>query len=170
MQIASARSGSGKDMKLTIERAALLKALGHVQSAVERRNTIPILSNVLIEAEGDQVSFRATDLDIEVIDRATAMVTLIFPTSVKLQKRLLARFQNMLSLPPNRPFRLGLETRLSESSAKCGRMANLQWFPILNSCAKAQLSVILNIRTVLSLAATIRRPARPWKCYIVRFI
>ncbi len=35
-------------MKLTIERAALLRALGHVQSVVERRNTIPILSNVLL--------------------------------------------------------------------------------------------------------------------------
>ena len=39
-------------MKLTIERAALLKALGHVQSVVERRTTIPILSNVLLRAEG----------------------------------------------------------------------------------------------------------------------
>jgi DNA polymerase-3 subunit beta len=37
-------------MKATIERATLLKSLGHVQSVVERRNTIPILSNVLIEA------------------------------------------------------------------------------------------------------------------------
>ena len=38
-------------MKLTIERAALLKALSHVQSVVERRTTIPILSNVLVRAE-----------------------------------------------------------------------------------------------------------------------
>lgn len=38
-------------MKLTIERSALLKALAHVQSVVERRNTIPILANVLIEAQ-----------------------------------------------------------------------------------------------------------------------
>ena len=37
-------------MKATIERATLLKGLGHVHSVVERRNTIPILSNVLIEA------------------------------------------------------------------------------------------------------------------------
>ena len=36
---------------------------------VERRNTIPILANVLIEAEGDSVRFRATDLDVEVVDR-----------------------------------------------------------------------------------------------------
>ena len=39
-------------MKLTIERTALLHSLGHVQSVVERRNTIPILSNVLLEAKG----------------------------------------------------------------------------------------------------------------------
>jgi DNA polymerase-3 subunit beta len=48
--------------------------MSRAQSVVERRNTIPILSNVLIEAEGDLVSFRATDLDIEVIDKAPAMV------------------------------------------------------------------------------------------------
>ena len=47
-------------MKLTIERAALLRALGHVQSAVERRNTIPILSNVLLSAEHNKLSFSAT--------------------------------------------------------------------------------------------------------------
>lgn len=61
-------------MKLSIERAALLKALAQAQSVVERRNTIPILANVLIEADGATVSFRATDLDIEVVDRAPAMV------------------------------------------------------------------------------------------------
>ncbi|OYU68820.1 MAG: DNA polymerase III subunit beta [Alphaproteobacteria bacterium PA2] len=61
-------------MKLTIERAALLKALGHVQSAVERRNTIPILSNVLLSADRDRLSFSATDLDMEIIDEALAQV------------------------------------------------------------------------------------------------
>src|ERR1700709_1149567 len=61
-------------MKLTIERAALLKALGDVQSAVERRNTIPILSNVLLSAERDRLTFSATDLDLEIIDEAVAQV------------------------------------------------------------------------------------------------
>lgn len=55
-------------MKLTIERGALLKALGHVQAVVEKRNTIPILSNVLISAGPDGVSFAATDLDIEILE------------------------------------------------------------------------------------------------------
>jgi len=61
-------------MKLSIERSTLLKAVSQAQSVVERRNTIPILANVLIEADGDSVSFRATDLDIEVLDKANAMV------------------------------------------------------------------------------------------------
>ncbi|MCA8869477.1 MAG: DNA polymerase III subunit beta [Rhodobacteraceae bacterium] len=61
-------------MKVSIERGALLKAMSQAQSVVERRNTIPILANVLIEAEGSVVSFRATDLDIEVVDKASAMV------------------------------------------------------------------------------------------------
>jgi DNA polymerase-3 subunit beta len=61
-------------MKFSIERGTLLKAVAQAQSVVERRNTIPILANVLIEAEGEAVHFRATDLDIEVVDRAPAQV------------------------------------------------------------------------------------------------
>lgn len=69
-------------MKISIERATLLKAVSQAQSVVERRNTIPILANVLIEAEGDTVSFRATDLDIEVVDRAPAQVERAGATTV----------------------------------------------------------------------------------------
>ncbi|SDW89592.1 DNA polymerase III subunit beta [Roseicitreum antarcticum] len=69
-------------MKISIERAALLKAVAQAQSVVERRNTIPILANVLIEAEGDTVSFRATDLDVEVVDRAPATVERAGATTV----------------------------------------------------------------------------------------
>ena len=69
-------------MKISIERGTLLKAVGQAQSVVERRNTIPILANVLVEAEGSTVSFRATDLDIEVVDRAPAMVERAGATTV----------------------------------------------------------------------------------------
>lgn len=62
-------------MKLTIERAALLKALGHVQSVVERRNTIPILSNVRLEALDGSVKLTATDLDLAIIEGVAAQVT-----------------------------------------------------------------------------------------------
>jgi DNA polymerase-3 subunit beta len=61
-------------MKLSIERAVLLRALGHVQSVVERRNTIPILSNVLLSADGDGLAFSATDLDMEIADSVAANV------------------------------------------------------------------------------------------------
>ncbi len=61
-------------MKFTIERNSLLKTLGHVQSVVERRNTIPILSNVMIEADSDGIAMTATDLDISIIERTGASV------------------------------------------------------------------------------------------------
>jgi DNA polymerase-3 subunit beta len=62
-------------MKATIERATLLKSLGHVQSVVERRNTIPILSNVLIEARDDNsIRLMATDLDLQVDESVPATV------------------------------------------------------------------------------------------------
>jgi DNA polymerase-3 subunit beta len=61
-------------MKATIERAKLLRCLSHVQSVVERRNTIPILSNVLIEASSDgHVRIMATDLDLQVIESLEAV-------------------------------------------------------------------------------------------------
>ena len=62
-------------MKLTIERGDLLNALAHVQNVVERRNTIPILSNVLMEAKGGELRLTATDLDIEAVDAADAKIT-----------------------------------------------------------------------------------------------
>ncbi len=63
-------------MKATIERATLLKSLGHVQSVVERRNTIPILSNVLIEAREDgSIRLMATDLDLQVDESVPANVS-----------------------------------------------------------------------------------------------
>src|ERR687893_55190 len=61
-------------MKATVERATLLKCLGHVQSVVERRNTIPILSNVLIEAVPARLRMVATYLDLQVVEQVAAQV------------------------------------------------------------------------------------------------
>jgi DNA polymerase-3 subunit beta len=61
-------------MKLTIERAALLKSLAHVQSVVERRNTIPILSNMLLEAAGGKLSLTATDMDLTIVEEVEAEI------------------------------------------------------------------------------------------------
>ena len=62
-------------MKLAIERAALLKSLAHVQSVVERRTTIPILSNVKLEAQDGGLALTATDMDLSVVERAAAEVS-----------------------------------------------------------------------------------------------
>jgi DNA polymerase-3 subunit beta len=61
-------------MKVTVERAQLLKSLGHVHRVVERRNTIPILANVLIRSEKSKLALKATDLDLEVSETIAADV------------------------------------------------------------------------------------------------
>ena len=61
-------------MKVTVERAELLRSLGHVHRVVERRNTIPILANVLIKADKGKLSLKATDLDLEMTDSIAAEV------------------------------------------------------------------------------------------------
>ena len=61
-------------MKFTIEKASLIKPLAHIQSIVERRNTVPVLSNVLIEAKGSTISMTATDMDMEVQELTGAKI------------------------------------------------------------------------------------------------
>ena len=62
-------------MRLEIERGDLLKALSHVTSVVERRTTIPILSNVMLKASGSTLMFKATDLEREVSESVDATVS-----------------------------------------------------------------------------------------------
>jgi len=69
-------------MKITLERNALLKSLGHVHRVVERRNTYPILANVLLRAADGRVDLRATDLDIEITEAVPAMVGTAGTTTV----------------------------------------------------------------------------------------
>jgi DNA polymerase-3 subunit beta len=69
-------------MKVTLERNQLLKSLGHVHRVVERRNTYPILANVLLKAADGALDLRATDLDIEVTESVPAMVATAGTTTV----------------------------------------------------------------------------------------
>ena len=93
-------------MKATIERATLLKSLGHVQSVVERRNTIPILSNVLIEARDDNsIRLMATDLDLQVDESVPANVDQPGATTVPAH----TLFDIVRKLPDFPGPRLGLE-------------------------------------------------------------
>ena len=69
-------------MKVTLERNHLLKSLGHVHRVVERRNTYPILANVLLRASDAGLDLRATDLDIEVTENVPAMTATAGTTTV----------------------------------------------------------------------------------------
>lgn len=69
-------------MRVTLERSNLLKALNHVHRVVERRNTIPILSNVLLKAEKSSLDLKATDLDLEITEATPAQVDQAGATTV----------------------------------------------------------------------------------------
>jgi DNA polymerase III subunit beta len=69
-------------MKVSIERTALLKALGHLHRIVERRNTIPILSNILLETADGQLALKSTDLDLEATESAPADVAQAGATTI----------------------------------------------------------------------------------------
>ena len=69
-------------MRVTIERSNLLKSLNHVHRVVERRNTIPILSNVLLKADGAALDLKATDLDLEITEATAANVEQAGATTV----------------------------------------------------------------------------------------
>ena len=62
-------------MKLNADRATLLKALAHIQSVAEKRNTIPILANALIAVRAGKLSFTATDMEIAVVEEIPAVTT-----------------------------------------------------------------------------------------------
>ncbi|MBF9152609.1 DNA polymerase III subunit beta [Novosphingobium jiangmenense] len=104
-------------MKATIERATLLRCLSHVQSVVERRNTIPILSNVLIEAAPDStVRVMATDLDLQIVETMAA-VSVEGPGAITVSAHLL--FDIARKLPDGS--QVSLETSDNRMIVKAGR-------------------------------------------------
>jgi len=62
-------------MEFVVRKSDLLKELSLLQGIVERKNTIPILANVLLDASKDGVSLLATDLDVGLRSRCEASVT-----------------------------------------------------------------------------------------------
>jgi len=61
-------------MRATVERSHLLRSLSHVHRVVERRTTIPILSNVLLRAGDGKLTLKATDLDLEITETVPAEI------------------------------------------------------------------------------------------------
>jgi DNA polymerase-3 subunit beta len=104
-------------MKATIERATLLRCLSHVQSVVERRNTIPILANVLLEASGDgAIKVTATDLDLQVVESQQA-VSVDSPGAITVSAHLL--FDIARKLPDGS--QVALEAADGRMTVKAGR-------------------------------------------------
>ncbi|SEM70000.1 DNA polymerase-3 subunit beta [Bosea lupini] len=103
-------------MKLTIERSHLLKAVDPAAKIIQRRNTIPILNNIRIAAEGGEITVTATDLDIEI--RSTA------PADVETDGAVTVPADQLVDLVRHLPdgsqigFTLEHDTRLS---MRCGR-------------------------------------------------
>src|ERR1039458_9422650 len=84
----------GAAMEITVGRQDLVKELTATQSVVERKTTIPILSNFLIEAEGDRLSITATDLDQAI--RTSAEVKVKKPGACTIPARKLYDYVKLL--------------------------------------------------------------------------
>ena len=84
----------GSAMEITVSRQELVKELTATQSVVERKTTIPILSNFLIEADGDRLNITATDLDQAI--RTSAAVKVKKPGSCTIPARKLYDYIKLL--------------------------------------------------------------------------
>ena len=63
-------------MKISVEKNIIFKSLSHVQSIVEKKNTIPVLSNILIEAKDNSLILSATDMDISITETLNCNIKL----------------------------------------------------------------------------------------------
>ena len=104
-------------MKLSIERASLLRSLAHVQSVVERRNAIPILSNVLLKAESGKLHLNTTDMDISIIDTVDADVQQEGVTTVPVH----TVYDIARKLPDGAQVEMALNTGTGQISLTAGR-------------------------------------------------
>ncbi len=113
-------------MRVTLERSNLLKALGHVHRVVERRNTIPILSNVLLKTDGNELYLKATDLDLEIYEKAQASVEQAGSTTVPA----LMLYEIIRKLPDGSEVLLSIEDDSSTLKLSAGRSQfTLQMLP-----------------------------------------
>ena len=104
-------------MQLSIERAALLRSLSHVQSVVERRNTIPILANVRMSAAGGALALTTTDMDLEINESVEAQVSVEGSTSVPAH----TLHDIVRKLSDDNPVELALNAEGTQMTVKAGR-------------------------------------------------
>src|SRR5690606_19092683 len=96
---------TGATMKLSADREAILAPLQAVIGVVERRQTMPILANVLVSGRDDRIAITATDLEVELV--AQAEVSLQQPGEVTLPGRQLLDI--VRALPPQPPVTVSVE-------------------------------------------------------------
>ena len=104
-------------MKISIDRSALLRSLNHVQSAVEKRNTIPILANVLMKAEDGVLSLATTDMDLEINEAVAAHVSTPGATTAPAH----TLFDIIKKLPEESQVELELDSSGNQMTVKAGR-------------------------------------------------
>lgn len=104
-------------MKFTIDRTAFLKALSHGQSVVERRTTVPILSNILLTATSTGLKMMTTDTDIALVESVPAMVMEPGATTVSAQML----FEIVRKLPENSTLEVTLLPETGQLNLKAGR-------------------------------------------------
>jgi DNA polymerase-3 subunit beta len=93
-EVAEKPAAQGAAMEISVSRQDLLKELTATQSVVERKTTIPILSNFLLEAEDDRLTITATDLDQAI--RTSAAVKVKKPGSCTIPARKLFDYIKLL--------------------------------------------------------------------------
>ena len=114
-------------MRVTVERSNLLKSLNHVHRVVERRTTIPILSNVMLRGEGSSLHMKATDLDLEIFESAPAMVEQAGATTVPAHML----YDIVRKLPDGSEVLLSVESATGTMKVSAGRSRfTLQILPV----------------------------------------
>ena len=134
-------------MHFQISKSAILKALSNVDGAVERRNTIPVLLNVKIEAKNGRLNLTATDMDIVIISNAEALINKEGTTTVPAQ----LFYDIIRKIPDNADISVELQPDSSLVKISYGRSKfslpclDSAEFPVLS---EGDMSVNFNIKTV----------------------
>ncbi len=114
-------------MRVTLEQSNLMKSLSHVHRVVERRNTIPILSNVLLRADNGSLHLKATDLDLEVFEKTPANVEQAGATTVPAYML----YEIVRKLPGGSEVMLSVDSETATMKISSGRSQfTLQMLPV----------------------------------------
>jgi DNA polymerase-3 subunit beta len=104
-------------MEFKINSSDLLKALSHIHGIVEVRHTLPILSNIILKANGNELTLSSTNLDIYCADKIKSEVSVAGEISVSA----VTFFEIVKRLPPGSEVVMTMEEGANEIKLKCGR-------------------------------------------------